>query len=210
MTNDFNLQRHYVGEGWRPLIEQLHKDLLALDLDYDLLQIKEKFGGLRYYIQMSDTKSVYDAQEALIAEAERKSEETCEFCGEPGKPRNTGGSTWIKTTCDTHHQERMEREALMPAELDKFIDEVLKDPEARATFDEAQARHAIIDELVRRRKAAGITQTKLAEMLGIGQSTVASFESETSDPMLRSMQRYARAIGARISIQVVDAEEVDK
>lgn len=94
--------------------------------------------------------------------------------------------------------------------IGKFIDEVLKDPEARAAFEDAQYRHAIVDKLVQRRKRLGITQAELADMLSISQSTVAGFESETSDPTLRSMQRYARALGARIWVRVIDAEEMDQ
>ncbi len=37
------------GPGWFPLIARLHTDLLELDPNYVVLQIKEKFAGLRYY-----------------------------------------------------------------------------------------------------------------------------------------------------------------
>lgn len=59
---------------------------------YRPVQIKEKFGGLRYYMG-SETKAMTEA----ISEAERKSFETCEQCGAPGKLRRGG---WISTLCD--------------------------------------------------------------------------------------------------------------
>lgn len=34
---------------WEELIVQLDKDLAAIDPDYQVQQVKEKFGGLRYY-----------------------------------------------------------------------------------------------------------------------------------------------------------------
>lgn len=38
-----------VGKGWVPIIEQLDKDISALDPDYQIMQVKEKFGTLRFY-----------------------------------------------------------------------------------------------------------------------------------------------------------------
>ncbi len=62
------------------------------------VQVKEKFGGLRFYVDRSD--SVVDA---LISMAESMSYRTCEVCGSPGKSRNGG---WIRTLCDTHAAEQ--------------------------------------------------------------------------------------------------------
>jgi len=54
-------------------------------------QVKEKFGGLRYYMTCGSDQ-IYD----LISEAEALSYKTCEECGNPGEERDTG---WIKTLC---------------------------------------------------------------------------------------------------------------
>ena len=47
-------QRHVeyfpVGEGWRDLVEKLVCDISAIDTDVMVSQVKEKFGGLRFYI----------------------------------------------------------------------------------------------------------------------------------------------------------------
>ena len=69
------------------------------------VQIKEKFGGLRVYTR-SGPRFVEAIQEELreaVGEAEAKSFKTCEMCGQPGK---IGGSSWAKTFCSEHHQER--------------------------------------------------------------------------------------------------------
>lgn len=94
----------------------------------------------------------------------------------------------------------------MHDELDAFIAEMTKDPEVCATFEDAQCRHAVLDELVKRRRLAGLTQSHLAGRLKVRQPTISEFESEGSDPRLRTLQRYARAVGARIEIRIVDAE----
>lgn len=57
-------------------------------------QVKEKFGGLRFYYRGGD-----EYIEGLVAMAESMSYVTCEVCGSPGK-RNSGG--WIRTLCGEH------------------------------------------------------------------------------------------------------------
>ena len=81
-------------EGWREIVESLVNDLVDMGWDRELFQIKEKFGGLRFYVgQCSD--EMYDR----IAEAERKSLETCMKCGKPGFAIDHG---WILTLCEEH------------------------------------------------------------------------------------------------------------
>jgi len=58
------------------------------------VQVKEKFGGLRFYVQAATDKH-YD----YISFAESISYRTCEQCGAPGK-RYTDG--WHTTLCDIH------------------------------------------------------------------------------------------------------------
>ena len=58
------------------------------------VQVKEKFGGLRFYVQAATDKH-YN----YISFAESMSYRTCEECGSPGK-RYTDG--WHTTLCDIH------------------------------------------------------------------------------------------------------------
>ena len=62
------------------------------------VQVKEKFGGLRFYTNYSD-----NVVNALISMAESMSYRTCEVCGTPGKSRHGG---WIRTLCDEHAEGR--------------------------------------------------------------------------------------------------------
>jgi hypothetical protein len=59
-------------------------------------QIKEKFGGLRFYMTCG-TDEIFD----LVEEAEELSYKICEECGKPGKERDGG---WIHTHCDDCHE----------------------------------------------------------------------------------------------------------
>ena len=102
-----------VGKGWWPIIEsmcaniQSHIDWKNKQFDeygrgaevqqVVVEQIKEKFGGLRFYYQGGD-----DAVHGMVRMAESWAEHACETCGAPGA---AGGKGWIKTLCPTHREE---------------------------------------------------------------------------------------------------------
>ena len=58
------------------------------------VQVKEKFGGLRFYVQAATDKHY-----SYISFAESMSYRTCEECGSPGKTYTDG---WHMTLCDIH------------------------------------------------------------------------------------------------------------
>jgi len=65
------------------------------------VQVKEKFGTLRFYIDGGT-----DAHYNYIRFAESMSAVTCETCGAPGKIRGHG---WYYTACDEHtHEDDLE------------------------------------------------------------------------------------------------------
>ena len=89
------------SDGWFNLLHKLCADIdnecerlgLSQDEWTQATQIKEKLGGLRFYVT-SCGNSIHD----LIEAAEEKSLETCESCGLSGRKRRGG---WIRTLCDT-------------------------------------------------------------------------------------------------------------
>ena len=88
-----------VGVGWYPLIKDLITDLIELGWDKKTCQVKEKFGGLRFYINAGSDK-IYER----ITLAENQSYEICEVCGEKGELRKNIG--WYTTLCDGHYNEK--------------------------------------------------------------------------------------------------------
>ena len=95
-----------VGEGWWPIIESLcsciqsHIDFINRKeqlITVQVRQVKEKFGGLRFYYDGGD-----DYVDGLVRMAEAWADKTCEVCGKPGKRRNTG---WVRNLCDEHEAE---------------------------------------------------------------------------------------------------------
>lgn len=83
------------GKGWYPIIARLHEDLSRIDPGYEVHQVKEKFGGLRFYARFSP--DAFRRCEDLIRAAEQESEHTCEECGAPGELSIRRG--WWRTLC---------------------------------------------------------------------------------------------------------------
>ena len=84
------------------LIDNRYNQEIPEELMYpEVHQIKEKFGGLRFYADYTD-----DFAYGAICLAEEWAINTCEMCGKPGKIREGG---WMKVLCDEHEAERQER-----------------------------------------------------------------------------------------------------
>jgi hypothetical protein len=62
---------------------------------FEVLQVKEKFGGLRYYVNCRKEEAIRQR----IGAAQEESFPICEVCGQPGTLRENG---LIKTLCDEH------------------------------------------------------------------------------------------------------------
>lgn len=114
-----------IGEGWWGIVEELCSQIqhhidwvngsrkrLMENNPYDhtipeecpqviVRQIKEKFGGLRFYYDGGD-----DTVDGMVRMAESWAARTCDVCGDKGKSRDGG---WIRTLCDVHEAERQEK-----------------------------------------------------------------------------------------------------
>lgn len=93
-----------VGAGWMPIVERL---VVAMDeeskktgIKFQVIQVKQKFGELRYYYDSKeDVSESCDRIRKLVAEAELEASRTCENCGQPAdlKQKKSG---WLVTLCD--------------------------------------------------------------------------------------------------------------
>lgn len=91
------------GNGWYHLLDKLMDKLVEIDTEKELVifQVKEKFAGLRFYIETyPNDEDKIAAIKVAIDDAEEKSFRTCESCGSPGKVRKGG---WLSTLCDSCH-----------------------------------------------------------------------------------------------------------
>lgn len=98
------LERMGVGEGWFELLWALCANLEVIASrraasglrPYRIVQVKEKFGGLRFYTSGRITMESW----TLIQDACTRSESVCEACGKPGNRSQI--DNWIKTLCPFH------------------------------------------------------------------------------------------------------------
>lgn len=86
-----------VSLGWNLIIKNLIQDLIKLGWNKEVIQVKEKFGGLRFYINEGT-----DVMHERIGQAELESMKTCEITGRLGKLRTDIG--WYRTLCDEEYE----------------------------------------------------------------------------------------------------------
>lgn len=96
-------------EGWYPLVEHLDRVIARLMPDYQIYQMKEKFGTLRFYWSArypadsttDERQRLYDLVSKLVSSAKLVSGFTCEWCGSLAGVRVRSTSHWLKTLCPT-------------------------------------------------------------------------------------------------------------
>lgn len=82
-----------VEEGWKTIICDLIDRLDRTGIPYKIMQVKEKFGTLRFYVDKEGESGGFSQ---AVEEAMKASEVTCEDCGAPGELR---GDAWVRTLC---------------------------------------------------------------------------------------------------------------
>jgi hypothetical protein len=99
-----------VDDGWFKLIDDVSKKITKLDNDGKITvsQVKEKFGGLRFYYDgQAKNDIIADKIRKIVNDAENKSFHICEFCGKKGKLRED--LPWVKTLCDVHYKKVLDK-----------------------------------------------------------------------------------------------------
>lgn len=91
----------YVCLGWAGIVTRLVADLDDVVPGWRVTQVKEKFGGLRFGITLSDVtperaERAYD----LVRAAEEESLRVCDMCGAAGSMYTSPG--WARTRCEEH------------------------------------------------------------------------------------------------------------
>ena len=87
----------------------------------------------------------------------------------------------------------------------KLKNEWLKEPGFRAEYERLKPEFALALALLKARTKAGLTQAQVARKMRTTQSVVARIESGSAAPNLRTLERYASAIGRRIEVRLRSA-----
>jgi len=80
--------------------------------------------------------------------------------------------------------------------------ELLSDADTRASYDAQADEFNMVRELIAARSRAGLTQGDVAQRMGTTQSVIARLESGGRMPTMRTVQRYAQAVGARAVVHL--------
>ena len=83
----------------------------------------------------------------------------------------------------------------------------MADPEFRKEYSRADEEYALVEESVRARTAAKLTQAEVARRLGTTTSAIARLEGGRSAPSIATLRRcYAEATGARLTVALAPAD----
>ena len=80
--------------------------------------------------------------------------------------------------------------------------EWLSDPQTRAEYEALADEFDMAREMIDARGRAGLTQGEVAQRMGTTQSVIARLESGKRMASMRTVQRYASAIGARVVVRL--------
>lgn len=102
----------------------------------------------------------------------------------------------------------MNNDAYQPVPHDAaFREHLLSNPAVQAAFAANAPKYAILDEILKARHEAGLTQAQVAERMGTKASAVARLESALvsgkHSPSLDTLSKYAAAVGKKLEVHLV-------
>lgn len=87
--------------------------------------------------------------------------------------------------------------------FESFRKKALKDPAVKAEYDALAPTYSMKRDMIAMRKAKGLTQEDMANLLGTRKSNISRLESVTSDisPRIATVEQYARVLGYRMRVE---------
>jgi transcriptional regulator with XRE-family HTH domain len=85
----------------------------------------------------------------------------------------------------------------------------LERADVKSEYDRLDEEFAFLDEILKARSIAGVTQAEVAERVGTTQSAIARLESGSGkhSPSIATLQKYAHALGCRLELRLVHEKE---
>ena len=97
-----------------------------------------------------------------------------------------------------------ERYQPVPFDIDATRSRWMKRKGFKAAYDALADEYATLDELLRARKTAGMTQADVAASMGVAQASVARLEASAGSrkhaPSVATLRRYADAVGCDLHL----------
>ena len=84
----------------------------------------------------------------------------------------------------------------------------LRDEKVKAEYDALETNFTLLHSMLEARRQAGLTQAEVAERMGTKPSAVTRLEASLADgkhsPSLSALHKYARAVGRRLEVRLVE------
>ncbi|MCI1301342.1 helix-turn-helix domain-containing protein [Acetobacter sp.] len=87
--------------------------------------------------------------------------------------------------------------------LGELKKQLMKNPEFRQEYEKVDVEYTLIEEMIRARVKAHLSQAELAMKIGTTQSAIARLESGRVSPSLTTLRRYAEATGRQLKVGFV-------
>jgi len=102
------------GDGWTGLLISLSEAITKLDPNGNIKasQVKQKFGGLRfYYWGIANSHEIANKISKIVHKYEDNSYKVCEDCGNKGSLRKY--LPWVQTLCDKCYADKTDIKKIM-------------------------------------------------------------------------------------------------
>jgi len=89
---------------------------------------------------------------------------------------------------------------------DELVEKMLSNSSVKEAYTTIEPEFALLDELLRARKEAGLSQAQVAALMGTKAPSVARLESALSSgkhsPSVATLRKYAKAVGKELVIHL--------
>lgn len=79
----------------------------------------------------------------------------------------------------------------------------LQEPQFKKAYDDLEVEYAIMNEMLKLRGEAGMSQSQLSQKTGITQHDISKLENGKANPSIATLKKVARAFGKKLRIQFV-------
>jgi len=87
--------------------------------------------------------------------------------------------------------------------LNKFLNEKLKEPKFKKEWDKLELRYIFIKEFIKIRSTYNLSQTQLAKKLNTTQSVISRIENGNVNISLDFLDKLARAFDKKVEIKLI-------
>ncbi|MCX6790690.1 MAG: helix-turn-helix transcriptional regulator [Candidatus Gribaldobacteria bacterium] len=92
----------------------------------------------------------------------------------------------------------------MTTNYQQFKKKLLKDKKIKKAYDELGTEFSLIETVIEKRLEKGLSQQKLAQMIGTKQSAISRFEASGYNPTIAFLQKIAFAMGLNVKISLIE------